>query len=358
MTHAMPFPAVNAMGVLGNPNIALEAAKTGRLEQIGSGPVARIDARALSDAQRSGVAAVNVTLGHVVGPQEPYTLTRDEIRVWDEFLAKHPAHLLKVLCVEDVLTAHASGRVGVIYGFQNTEMLEGQAERVAEFSALGVRVMQLTYNGRNAVADGCMVPDDAGLSPLGRAMVAQMNAQRVLIDLSHSSEKTCLDAIRQSTVPVAITHSACRALANLPRNKSDAELRLLARRGGVIGIYAMPFLREQGQPFADDLLRHVEHAINICGEDHVGFGSDGSISAIDDMPTYMRYLAEDVAQRKQSGVGASGEDEAVALFLPDLCGPGQFQVLADHLQRRGHGSARIEKILGGNFLRLMRETWA
>lgn len=358
MHQAMPFPVVNAMGVLGNPNIALEAAKAGRLAQIGSGPVARIDERALGDACQSGLSALNVTLGHVVGPGEPYALTLDEIQIWDEFLAKNSEHLIKVLGVEDVLSAHASGRVGVIYGFQNTEMLGLEPARVAEFSAAGVRVMQLTYNGRNAVADGCMVADDAGLSSLGREMVAQMNAQRVLVDLSHSSTKTCLDAIRHSTAPVAITHSACRALADLPRNKSDEELRLLAQQGGVVGIYAMPFLREQGQPRAEDLLRHIEHAINICGEDHVGFGSDGSITTIDDVATYMRYLAEDVAQRRQAGVGASGESEAVALFLPDLCGPGQFQALAEHLERRGHSSARIEKILGGNFLRLMREVWA
>lgn len=119
----------------------------------------------------------------------------------------------------------------------------------------------------------------------------------------------------------------------------------------------MPFLRERGQPRAQDLIRHLEHAINVCGEDHVGLGSDGGTTAIDDLPTYLHYLAEAAAERKQSGTGAAGENDAVTLFLPDLCGPMQFNNLVDLLQARGHTSDRIDKILGRNFLRLMREIW-
>jgi membrane dipeptidase len=254
-------------------------------------------------------------------------------------------------------TAHASRRVGVIYGFQNSEMLGADASSVEHYSRLGVRIMQLTYNGHNRVADGCMVAQDKGLSAFGREVLEQMHAQRVLVDLSHSSERTCLDAIQASASPVSITHTGCRALVNLPRNKSDTELRQLAQKGGVVGIYGMPFLRAAGQPMAADLILHIEHAINVCGEEHVGFGSDGSVTAVDDLTSYLRFLSEDVAQRKQAGVGAAGESESVALFLPDLCGPSQFNDLAEHLRRRGHSSSRIERILGGNFLRLMREVW-
>lgn len=354
---ALPYPVINALGMLTNPNIALEAVKAGTQDQIGAAATLRVDARARAEARRSGLSAVNMTLGHVAGPSDPYELSLNDIQVWDEFIATHPADLLKVISAADIAAAHAGGRVGVIYGFQNSEMLGDDLERVAEFASLGVRVMQLTYNGRNRVADGCMVADDAGLSAFGVEAVAQMNAQQVLVDLSHSSEKTCLDALRHSTRPVTISHTGCRALADLPRNKSDAELRLLAQRGGVVGLYAMPFLREQGQPMAEDLLRHIEHAIHVCGEDHVGFGSDGGVTAVDDMAAYLRFLAEEVAQRRQSGIGAAGESASVVLFAPDLTGPTQFQVLADLLQRRGHSAARVEKILGGNFLRLMREVW-
>lgn len=206
----------------------------------------------------------------------------------------------------------------MIYGFHNSEMLGDDARSVAHYAQLGVRIMQLSYNGRNRLGDGCMVANDQGLSNFGHEVLAQMQAQRVLVDLSHSSEKTGLDALRASIRPVAISHSGCRALVDLPRNTSDAMLRQLAAKGGVLGLYGMPFLRQQGQPMANDLLRHLEHAIMVCGEDHVGIGSDGHVTAVDDLANYLHFLGQDVARRKQAGVGAAGEREAVALFLPDL----------------------------------------
>ena len=348
---------INAQGTLSNPNLALAAAKAGTLDQLTHGPTTRIDQRALAEAQRSGLSAIIVTLGYVAGPSDPRTLTMSELEDWDVFITEHPAHLFKVLSARDIELASANERIGIIYGFQNTAMLGDDASNVANFARMGVRVMQLTYNGRNQVADGCMVAEDGGLRAFGSEVIAQMNAQRVLIDLSHSSDRTCADVLHQSNANVAITHTGCRALSNTPRNTSDATLRLLAQSGGVAGIYCMPFLRERGQPRVQDLIRHLEHAINVCGEDHVGLGTDGGICAIDDLPTYLHYLAEAAAERKQSGVGAAGENDAVTLFLPDLCGPTQFSNLADLLQARGHASSRIDKILGENFLRLTLAVW-
>jgi len=246
----------------------------------------------------------------------------------------------------------------VIYGFQNTEMLGRELDRVRLFAKMGVRVIQLTYNGRNAVGDGATVPDDQGLSRFGAEVLERLQAEGVLVDLSHSSEKTCLDALALAQRPLAITHSACRAVADHPRNKSDAELRLLADRGGVIGMYFMPYLRLAGQPVAADLVAHLEHAISVCGEDHVGLGTDGGTTGHDDMTAYRRQLEDEIAQRRRMGIGAPGETAEVCTFLPDLCGPTQFQRLADLLAARGHSERRIEKILGGNFRRLMTESWA
>lgn len=351
------FPVINLQGVLSNPNIALEAAKAGTLGQLGRGLAARVDARALDDARRSGLTCLCTTVGHVAGSNDPRATTLEDIKAWDALIAAHPTQLLKVTSTADVLAARVSRRVGVIYAFQNTEMLGANADSVDDWAQRGVRVMQLTYNGRNRVADGCMVPHDEGLSAFGHEVLARMNRQRILVDLSHSSEKTCVDALRASTAPIVISHTGCHALADWPRNKSDAELRALADRGGVVGIYGMPFLRRHGQPMAQDLLAHIEHAIRVCGEDHVGLGTDGSVTGIDDIPNYMHHLALDCAERRQSGVAAAGENPSAALFLPDLCGPGQFQTLAELLLARGHSSARVEKILGGNFLRLLRDVW-
>jgi membrane dipeptidase len=353
----MPHSVINALGVLDNPNLLMHPGGADRSALAYGSTAAAVDARALADARSAGLCAVNVTLGHVAGTADPHEATRRDIAAWDDFIARHPDALRKVLAGEDIDTARAAGQVGVIYGFQNTEMLGRDAARVDEFAALGVRVIQLTYNGRNAVADGATVPDDRGLSAFGVEVLERLEARRVLVDLSHSSEKTCLDALRLARRPLAITHTGCRALADHPRNKSDAELRLLAQRGGVVGVYSMPYLRLAGQPQAADLVAHLEHALAVCGEDHVGLGTDGGTTAHDDMAAYRAYLAEEVETRRRLGIGAPGETADVVCFLPDLCGPGQFQRLAELLAARGHGAARIDKILGGNFRRLMGEAW-
>ena len=181
-----------------------------------------------------------------------------------------------------------------------------------------MRVFQLTYNRRNLVGDGCLEPGNAGLSRFGHALVEKLNERHLLIDLSHAGERTTREAIARSNGPVAISHTGCAALAALPRNKTDTELRELAAKGGVAGIYLMPFLRAKGQPTADDLIAHIEHAIKVCGEDHVGIGSDGTISPIDFNDEFRRKHAEDVADRRARGISAPGEEPDVYTFLPDL----------------------------------------
>ena len=354
------FATINAMGVLDNPNLASSGhddALAETADACAHGTRA-IDARALADARSAGLSAVNITLGHVAGSGDAFCETVRDITGWNAFIARHAGTLRRVAGVADIDAARAAGQVGVIYGFQNTEMLGQELDRVRLFAKMGVRVMQLTYNGRNAVGDGATVPIDQGLSRFGAEVLERLQVESVLVDLSHSSEKTCLDALALARRPVAITHSACRAVADHPRNKSDAELRLLADGGGVVGLYFMPYLRLAGQPQAADLVAHLEHAIRVCGEDHVGIGTDGGTTVHDDMTAYRRQLEDEVALRRRMGIGAPGETADVSLFLPDLCGPTQFQRLADLLAARGHGEKRIAKILGGNFRRLMAEAWS
>ena len=201
------------------------------------------------------------------------------------------------------------------------------------------------------------MPDDQGLSAFGAEVVERLQRTGVLVDLSHSSERTCLDALALARRPMMISHSGCRAVVDHPRNKSDGELRLLAACGGVIGIYFMPYLRLAGQPHAADLIAHLEHAIQVCGEDHVGIGTDGGITPVDDPTAYRRMLQADVDQRRAAGIGAPGETADVVLYLPDLCGVNQFRRLAELLSARGHGDSRIAKILGGNLARAMADAW-
>lgn len=317
-----------------------------------------IDARALADARASGLNAFNMTIGHVFGDGDPYAKTVADVSAWNAFIKRRAADFLLVRSAADIKRAQAERRLGVILGFQNAAMLGKDARRVEGFARDGVRVIQLTYNGPNQLGDGSMVPSNRGLTDFGREVVAELNRNRVLVDLSHSGEQICLDAAAASRAPIIISHTGCRALADLPRNKTDKELRLVADKGGFVGIYFMPFLAVGRQPMAADLITHIEHAIQICGEDHVGIGTDGTVPQIDDMAAYMKGLEEEVRQRRAAGISAPGERPDIVPFLPDLTGRDKFWTLADLLSRRGHSDSRIEKILGTNFLRVADSVWS
>jgi membrane dipeptidase len=195
------------------------------------------------------------------------------------------------------------------------------------------------------------------LSNLGRALVAELGRARIVMDLSHAGQRTIAEAIAEAKVPPVISHTGCRDLRDHPRNVYDAELRALAAKGGVVGIYFMPFLVERGAARKDDLIRHIEHAANVCGEDHVGLGTDGMLSgrAIDD--DYRAALREEYESRVKQGIAAPGEGPDAYQLVPDYNEPRRMQRLAEDLSARGWSGSRIEKLLGGNFARVFTEVW-
>jgi membrane dipeptidase len=345
---------VNALGGLDNPNAGLGQADA--LLQTSDEVV--VDERALADAKASGLTAVNITLGYVMGDMPPYEHTLHEIEVWDSIIGRHPGDMLKVLTAGDIVRAETEGRIGVIYGFQNAVQVGDDTTRVRQFADLGVRVIQLTYNPANHLGDGSMAPQNRGLTPFGREVVEALNAANIMVDLSHSGENTCLDAARHSTQPISINHTGCRAVTDLPRNKTDEELRLVADQGGFIGIYFMPYLNPTGHATAADVVEHIVHAVNVCGEDHVGIGTDGSVTSVDDLDAYYTELAAHTAARAAAGVAATGEGSDTVPFVLDLRGVGQFRQLARLLEARGYTSTRIEKLLGRNFHAYATRIWS
>lgn len=336
---------VNALGGLGDPNRPVD------------GLVPEMTARIIDDARMSGVTAVNITLGYISGPADPFEASVRDIAAADALFRDHVGEFVRVFDAEGIWHAKADGRIGVIYCFQNGAMLGRDAKRVDIFADLGVRIFQLTYNPANALGDGAMAPGNRGLTAFGREVVARLNERRMIIDLSHSGERTCLDAVQASKDPVSINHTGCRALTDLPRNKTDAELRLVAERGGFIGIYFMPFLNPTGHATAEDVVAHIDHAVNICGQDHVGIGTDGDISQIDDLAAYRSVLAAEIAKRQAAGISAAGERPDTYPFVVDLRGPEQFRKLVGLLRAKGYNSGRIEKIMGDNFLRFASDVW-
>jgi membrane dipeptidase len=303
---------------------------------------------------RSGLTALNVTVS-----ADQFEATVDNIALWTGEAARYPQLLSIVRRHDDIARAKKDGTLGLILGFQNTEMLERDLSRLDTFRQLGVLVIQLTYNIRNLIGDGCLEPGDAGLSEFGRQAVAKMNALGIAIDLSHCGTRTTATAIEASTRPPLITHSGCRAVYRHPRSKEDRELKAMADKGGVLGIYLMPFLGGAPGPgqasTGDAVIRHIEHALKVCGQDHVGIGSDMSVSPIEESPEYLKAERAFAAGRARGGIQAPDEDRP--LFVPDLNQPRRLELIAERLAARGHSSAVIEKVIGGNFHRVFKEIW-
>jgi len=300
----------------------------------------------------SGITALNLTIGGNTPEQVFQSMAR-----WERDLDRHSGALMKVRTVADLEVAKRQKKLGLIYGFQDGVGIGDDLSRVALYHAFGLRIVQLTYNVRNMFGDGCLQPENGGLTPLGRPLVERLNAQGITVDTAHCGMRTTMDAIEHSTKPIAISHSGCRAVADRPRSKPDDILKRMADKGGVIGIYLMPFLSMSGQPSSDDLVKHVEHAVNVCGEDHVGIGSDLSITPHVVNAEYMRVHRTFVEGRIKAGIAAPGEDPAVPMFVTDLNTPRRMERIAEKLLARGYSESRVEKIIGGNFVRLMRETW-
>lgn len=316
-----------------------------------------ISPRVIRDMRASGMTAVNATFGYVMGDADPFEESVREVAMWDRIIREHSASLMKVLTTADIRRAKADQKVGIIYGFQNAAMMGKKAERVDLFADMGVRVIQLTYNNQNQLGGGSVMPGTLPLTPFGRKVIERLNTRNIIVDLSHSGERTCVDAIKASKKPVAITHTGCRALANLPRNKTDEELRLVGERGGFVGIYFMPFLSETRQITGDDVCLHIEHAMKVCGEDSVGIGTDGGTTKIDDMPKWTKAFARQIEKRRSLGISAPGERPDSYTFAIDMNGPDQFRILARKLAARGHSPRVIEKVLGGNFMRYAQSIW-
>ena len=305
---------------------------------------------ALAAVRASGITAVNWTVSQPTLDGTLQSLASVQALAdahdWITVIRRH----------SDIAGAKRDGRIGVLLGFQETSFFEQQPERIETFRNLGVRIMQLTYNKRSLFGDGCLEVGNAGLSAAGIAAVKKMNEIGVAVDLSHSGYRTTSESITTSSKPVLITHSGCAAVYAHPRNKPDEILKSLADRGGYFGVYLMPYLvGSPTVPTREHVLAHLLHAINVCGADHVGIGSDGSIEKVVLTEDQKAAFDKDIARRKALGIGAPGEDRYP--FVPDLNGPDHMEVIAAELAKRGQPAATIEKVLGANFQRVLGDIW-
>ena len=311
-----------------------------------------IDPRAVADLKASGLTMSHVTVNTVGNGPDVWDKTIVTIAQVDRVVSDNPEVLIKVNTTADIRRAKREGKSAILYGTQDTSLVGADLDRLALLKGLGVRSVQLTYNLRNLCGDGSLEPGNAGLSKLGLATIARIEKEKMLVDFSHGGQRTIAEGIAATTRPPIISHTGCRSLHDNPRNVWDAEMKACADKGGVIGIYWMPFLVPNSRPSGADLVRHMDHVKNICGEDHVSIGTDGVLSktVIDDKSrAAQKKFYED---RAAQGIAAPGEGPDIFNIVADWDDIMRYHHLADGLSKAGWTTGQVEKALGLNLMRV------
>ncbi|HEU5481881.1 MAG TPA: membrane dipeptidase [Sphingomicrobium sp.] len=317
----------------------------------------RLSDRAWSEMVATGVTVLRDTVMPVGNGADNWGDYQKDVALKQNILNANPDRLVLVRSAADILKAKRERKFGVVLGTQDTSMVGPELDRLGQLKKDGVLTVQLTYNNRNLAGDGALEPANAGLSKLGRATIERIEAEQLLLDLSHGGARTMAEAAAQAKRPLVISHTAARALYDHPRNTGEETIRAVAGKGGVVGVYFMPFLTADGHPKGSDLIAHVEHVANVAGEDHVGIGTDNGVLPMQLDAETKKRLDKWQQQRIDSGIASPGEAVGVYPMIADYNSVDRYRRLAADLQKRGWSEARLEKLFGGNFLRVYREAW-
>jgi membrane dipeptidase len=313
--------------------------------------------RAWAETVGTGVTVVRDTVFPVGNSADPWGDYQKDIAFRQTVFGANPDRLILVRSAADILKAKREKKFGVVLGTQDTSMVGAQLDRLAQMKKDGVSTVQLTYNLQNLSGDGSLEPTNGGLSNLGRDTIRRIEAEKLLLDLAHGGARTIDEAIAYAKRPVVISHTGARALMDHPRNVADASMRAVADKGGVVGVYFMPYLRADMHPAATDVIAHVEHVAKVVGEDHIGIGTDNGVLPLEFTPESKRKLDDWQRQRIKLGIAAPGEAIGVYPLVVDYNSVDRYRRFASDLQKRGWSEARLEKLMGGNFLRVYRDAW-
>lgn len=283
----------------------------------------------------------------------------DAIADWHR-IARDYAGVRIAVTARDIEEAHLAGQAAIIINSQGGDFLGNHLQRLDVFHAMGLRMMLPAYNTRNAICDGALEPSNAGLSKMGRDWVRACNRLGVLIDLTHVGERSSLEILDLTEQPTVFSHSNPRALVDNPRNISDDQIRRCAATGGVIAPTNWgPLNLRAGsttRPTVSDYLDAIDHVVQLVGIDHVGIGTDMSHGTYPDGDK-IRGLP---SKREVGGAYADNIEFAPRSRLRYVEGfddYGQLPSVVELLGDRGYASEGVEKILGGNFLRVFRQVW-
>jgi len=280
----------------------------------------------------------------------PLESTLKAIAYFRECIRYNSGKYMLATTVADVETAKRTGRLAISFDIEGAECLLGRPEMVGLYADLGVRQMHLAYNLNNAYAGGCH-DNDGGLTELGRAVVEAANHYGVTMDCSHSGHRSSLEIMELSSKPVVFSHSNPLALAESKRNITDEQILACASTGGVVGICGYSRFLGAIPSTGEDMARHIDYVAKLAGVEHVGIGWDYTY------PHEGIELAASAGEYRKYFIDATmNEDEGVS--DNDAYTPLEHRtVICDALEGMGYGSAEIDHIMGGNFLRVARESW-
>jgi microsomal dipeptidase-like Zn-dependent dipeptidase len=298
-----------------------------------------------------GVDGVHVTITY----HETFRETVLQVERWNRWFERFPDLIFQGFSADDIRLARETGRTAIFFGSQNPSCIEDDIGLVEVLHRLGLRFMQLTYNNQSLLATGCYEVEDGGLTRMGREVVAEMNRVGMVVDMSHSGERSTLAAIEHSSRPIAITHANPASWHKALRNKSDRVLKALAESGGMLGFSVYPHHLKDGSACTlHSYCEMIARTADLMGIERLGIGTDLCQDQPDSIVEWMRV-------GRWTKKIDYGEGSASAPGFPPM--PGwfadnrDFGKIAGGLKAAGLSDADVAAVMGGNWMRFMAESF-
>jgi membrane dipeptidase len=317
----------------------------------------RISGRAWAEMRQTGLTAYRDTIVPVGNQVDSWEQVQKNLADYHNLLRANPDRLTLVSRAADIPAAKAAGKLAVILGTQDTAMVGPALDRIAELKKNGVRAVQLTYNLANLSGDGSIEPRNGGITNLGKATIERIESEMLLLDLAHGGARTMEEAAAHAKRPLTISHTGARAVYDHPRNSTDAAIKAVADKGGVIGVYFMPYLAADMKPSGTMLLDHIDHIAKLAGEDHISIGTDGGVLPLVIDAKAIADAKKAYEQRTAAGIAAPGEGPDVFTVVRDYNSIDKLERVGADLMKRGWSTAQVEKLLGANLMRLYAAVW-